>query len=110
MKKLKKGHQKIEENKIQGCEQNKGNRKKSFGKKSKRKGKEHTNTIEINHKFTTNGQCGESAQVDSTLLRCKQCLKGDAGVRGLPAEPYFKHCAAAQRPGLEKLRFEARAA
>ena len=28
-----------------------------------------------------NGQCGESAQVDSTLLRCKQCLEGGAGVR-----------------------------
>ena len=100
---------KIEENKIQGCKQNNGNRKKSFGKKTKRKGKEHTNTIAINHKFTTNGQCGESAQVDSTVLRCKQCLKDDARVRGLPAEP-FKHCAAAQRPGLGKLRFEAGAA
>ena len=78
---------------------------------TKQKKREHTNTIE---KEITNSQGTDIVKNQPkqilTISHCKQCLKGNAGARGLPAEPYFKHCAAVQRSWLGKLRFEAREA
>ena len=54
--KLKRGHKKIDEIKYKAAKKTTAIAK---AKKSKTKGKEHTNTIEINQTFITNGQCGE---------------------------------------------------
>ena len=74
---------------------------RNLAEKTKQKEKEHTNKIE---KEITNSQRTDNVKNQPnqilTISRCKQCLKGDAGVRGLPAE----------HPGLEKLRLKAGAA
>ena len=71
--------------------------------KTKEKEKEHINKIE---KEITNSQRTDNAtnQPNQILTISLQAMFKRR------RREYFKHCAAAQRPGLRKLRFEARAA